>query len=231
MYPYAFLIGDLIFLGIWILLFWLRKDLRREMLAMSIICGALFPLALIHLADYWQPEHIIDFFNLHLGIEDFLFAFVIGGIGGVLHEALFGQIHKFYPTYFQKRNLKEMILLAFFSIFIVLLLTYGFNINSIYSSYVSFLIIFAYIIFFRKDLFQQAILGGISVGILMLIFYQIWTKMYPGIIESWWKLENLSGIFILNVPLEEILWGFSWGLVGSVIYEFAKGISIKSKNN
>ena len=91
----------------------------------------------------------------------------------------------------------------------------------------SFLIIFAYIIYFRRDLLWQAIFSGFSVGLLMLFFYQIWIRMYPGIIEHWWALQNISGILIFGAPLEEIIWGFTWGLVGGTIYEFTRGISIK----
>jgi len=225
MHPYAYLIGNLIFGLFWFVLFLLRKDLRREMLTMSLIGGSLFPLALIYLPDYWNPEYIVD--GLVLGIEDFLFAFFIAGIGATIYETLFRKTHSLCAC--RKMNPKRLISIIIVAITTLLGLTFIFKLNSIYSSYVAFLVIFAYMVYFRRDLFWQAIISGFSVGLIMFVFYQIWIGIYPGIIEHWWKLQNISGILVFGTPLEEILWGFTWGLVGGVIYEFSMGISKISK--
>lgn len=225
MHPYAYLIGNVIFAAVWLILFWARKDLRREIIVLSIIGAALFPLALIYLPDYWYPDHITG--NFPLGIEDFLFAFFIAGIGAVLYEAVFGKTHTLCDC--RKKDPKRLISIIVISIVVLLGLTFVFKLNSIYSSYVSFLIIFGYIIYFRRDLFWQAMISGFGVGLLMLLFYQIWTRVYPGIIEHWWQLQNISGILIFGTPLEEIVWGFTWGLVGGTIYEFVRGVGVRNK--
>jgi len=194
---------------------------------MSLVGGALFPLALIYLPDYWRPDHIAS--GLPLGIEDFLFAFTIGGIGAVLYEVIFGKTHTLCDC--RRKNPKGLISVTLVSIATLLLLAFIFKLNSIYSSYVSLLIIFAYIMYFRKDLFWQAILSGFAVGLLMFSFYQVWVRLYPGIIEHWWLLQNISGILIFGTPLEEIIWGFSWGIVGGTVYEFIRGINTVIPNN
>ena len=218
---YAYLVGVGIFSVIWFILFWFRKDLRREILSLSIIGGLLFPLALIFLPDYWNPEHI--FSNL-LGIEDFLFAFTIAGIGAVLYEIIFKKIHTLCEC--RKKDPRSLLIIAIIAIFIFASLTFVFGVNSIYANYAAFLSIFFYFIYFRRDLFWQAIFSGVLVSILMFIFYQIWTRIYPGIIDKWWQLQNISGILIFGVPLEELMWGFTWGLVGGIAYEFMRGINI-----
>lgn len=227
MHPYAYLIGNLIFGLIWLLLFLYRKDLRREILTLSLIGSVFFPLALIYLPDYWNPEYIIGG-NFPIGIEDFLFAFFIAGIGAVLYETIFGRVHSLCVC--RKKNPKRLIAIIAVSAAVLLGLTFIFKLNSIYSSYVSFLIIFAYIIYFRRDLFWQAIISGFSVGLLMFVFYQIWIRIYPGIIEHWWQLQNISGILIFGTPFEEILWGFMWGLVAGTLYEFISGLSANKKH-
>jgi hypothetical protein len=92
MHPYAYLVGNLIFALAWLILFLARKDLRREMLTLSFIGSIFFPLALIYLPDYWYPDHIGG--NYLIGIEDFLFAFLIAGIGAVLYEVIFGKFNQ-----------------------------------------------------------------------------------------------------------------------------------------
>ncbi len=224
-HPYAYLIGDFIFLSLWLLLFLIRKDLRREMIMMSVV-GAIFaPAALIFLPDYWYPDHILG--NFHLGIEDYLFAFAIAGIGGVIYEVTFGKTHTICEC--RKRSKKDLLIISSVAIAILLVLTLIFKLNSIYSNYAAFLAIFGFIIFFRKDLLWQSLISGFMVGFLMFLFYQVWIAIYPGIIQHWWKLQNISGILVFGVPLEEIIWGFSWGIAGGSLYEFMRGIGVKKR--
>ncbi len=219
-HPYAYLVGNAIFVLVWLLLFLVRKDLRREMLIMSVIGSVFAPLALIYLPDYWYPDHILGSFPL--GIEDYVFAFSIAGIGAVAYEAVAGRVHTLCEC--RRQDPKRLLGIIGAAAVILLLLTLVFRLNSIYSNYMAFLLIFAYIVWRRRDLFWQAMASGVAVALVMLFFYQVWIFMYPGIIQHWWKLENISGILVLGVPLEEIVWGFSWGIAGGAVYEFARGI-------
>lgn len=87
--PTAYLTGDIIFFIIWGVLFFLRKDLRKKMLTMSLLIAPLGPLSeFFYLRDYWRPQLL---FGFRIGVEDLLFAFTIGGISGVIYEELFGK--------------------------------------------------------------------------------------------------------------------------------------------
>ena len=88
-FQYAYIIGNLFFLAVWIILFIYRRDLRRKMLVMSLVVAPMGPLSeIFYLRDYWQPQ----LFNGWLiGIEDLLFGFAIGGIAAVIYEELFGK--------------------------------------------------------------------------------------------------------------------------------------------
>ncbi len=50
--------------------------------------------------------------------------------------------------------------------------------------------------------------------------------LFRNVIQSFWLLENISGILILGVPIEELLWGFGWGMLAGSIYEFHKGLKL-----
>ena len=54
--------------------------------------------------------------------------------------------------------------------------------------------------------------GGTSI-------YQILAWSAPGYIEQVWNFEALSGVRIYGLPLEELLFGFSFGLAYTGIYE------------
>ena len=77
MYKYSYLIADLTLLFVWIILFWHRKDVRREMLIVSIIFGfAGLLVEPIYFQDWWHPLTIT---GTKIGLEDFLFGFWVGG--------------------------------------------------------------------------------------------------------------------------------------------------------
>ncbi len=89
-YRYAYLSGVLlVLLPLWLFLFFHRKDLRYEILKVSLVIGIGGPLSeLLYMRDYWRPE---TFIGWPIGIEDFLFGFFIGGIACSIYEELFGK--------------------------------------------------------------------------------------------------------------------------------------------
>jgi membrane protease YdiL (CAAX protease family) len=62
----------------------------------------------------------------------------------------------------------------------------------------------------------------------MLIFYLLFCNViFRGIIQNWWNIKNLSGILIFGIPIEELMWVFSWGFVAGPTYEFITGLRFK----
>ena len=69
-YQYSYLIWTGIFFLIWLILYLWRKDIRKEMLIISVLFGfgGIFS-ELIYVQDWWQP---LTLTNTSIGIEDFL---------------------------------------------------------------------------------------------------------------------------------------------------------------
>ena len=51
--------------------------------------------------------------------------------------------------------------------------------------------------------------------------------MFPGYVERVWNLKVISGILIFGVPLEELMFAFSFGFLWSSVYEHVKWYKIK----
>jgi len=223
-FQYASILGNLFFFLIWIFLFLNRRDLRKEILIMSLIVAPMGPLSeLFYLRDYWQPE----FFNSWSAIiENLFFAFTIGGVASVIYEEFFG---KKYAKRHLTSHQKYMFGIALFGIIFMLTGCLILGFNSIYVSIFGFLIIGLFMIALRNDLLKNTLFSGLLVGIIMFVFYFIFGNIFNNIIQRWWLLKNISGIVIFNAPLEELLWGFSWGFVASPTYEFIVGLKLKSK--
>ncbi|HEV3245136.1 MAG TPA: lycopene cyclase domain-containing protein [Candidatus Paceibacterota bacterium] len=216
---YAYLIGDSILLFVWLVLFALRKDLRVQMIAMSLIVAPMGPLSeLFYLRDYWDPRLIGGF---RLGFEDLLFAFAIGGIAAVIYEEIFMRREKRAKV---SRPRHWIMGSACFALAWMLLGVFAFHINSIYVSISDLLAIGIAMLAVRRDLIGDAVLSGLSVCVLLFVFDFTFLHLFPGVIQAWWQLRNLSGVLIAGVPLEELMWGFGWGFVAGPSYEFLLGL-------
>ncbi len=219
-YQYAYLLGNLlILLPVWLILFWYRRDVRSEIWWVSLITGIIGPISeLWYLQDYWRPE---TFNGWPIGIEDFLFGFFIGGISAVIYEEISGK--RFLKTLDKRRHWARYLLLLIavcFGLFHVLFL---FGINSIYCSIITMVLMSLCILFFRRDLLVDSLVSGLFMGAIMFVAYIIFLTLYPEAIHRWWFLHNISGVLVKGIPLEELLWAFSWGMLGSTIYKFFSG--------
>ena len=185
---------------------------------MSLLFAPLGPISeIFYLRDYWHPAYVINIFGF--GIEDLLFAFFIGGISSVIYEEVFTK--KSQKT--NKENLVSIAIIGLIGLILLILLNIYLKINSIYSSSIVFIFLGLIVLKRRRDLLKNAFWSGILTALLMLIFYLVYLKIFPNIIQDWWKLENISQILVIGVPIEEIIWGFTWGFLAGPLYEFWKG--------
>ncbi len=86
-------------------------------------------------------------------------------------------------------------------------------------------------LFFRSDLWLDSLLSGFLTGTIMFFGYLIFLKLFPGIIQKWWLIKNVSGVFIANIPIEELFWGFGLGMMVGPLYEFFKGIKLMNSHH
>jgi len=224
-YKYAYILGTLLIcFPIWLTLVLHRKDLRKEILLTSLVGGFFGPISqLIYTKDYWKPEL---FSNQTIGIEDFLFGFFIAGIAASIYEGVYGKR-------FAKRTQRDtnwfvnfaMLVTVVFGTFLIL--TLSTNVNSIYASMVSFLVGTSIIFFKRRDLAKDMLFSGLFLAIFGLISYTILLAVYPDLITKWWFMNNISGVFVLGIPIEEIMWGFTGGMFIGPFYEFIVGLKFR----
>lgn len=64
---------------------------------------------------------------------------------------------------------------------------------------------------------------------LYFFYFLTLIAMYPGYVEKVWNLKVISGILIFGIPLEELLFAFSFGFLWSSIYEHVTWRTQKNK--
>ena len=223
-YKYAYLVGDLLLALIWSILFLIRKDLRKEILSLSILGGiAGIATEVFYLQDYWQPQL---FNSWVIGFEDFLFGFFACGISATIYEEIFGKRFAKKKKFRTLWVLKPVPLLVLVVI-VMSISVFGLGLSSMYTSFILFLVAFIIMIFLRRDLFINGFLSGIFMGILMVVCYLSLLAIFPDLINKFWFVENLSGIELWSIPLEELIWAFCLGMAVGPYWEFIKGYKLR----
>lgn len=226
---YTYLFGALLSLLIWIVLFLLRKDIRKEMLSLSaIICVfGLIMEWLIWTKDWWRP---VTFTHTLVGFEDLIFGFAMGGIAAVIYEEIFKQkiarLRK--GDHPHTKQLSTLLLLSLvlgnFSYFIL-------DLNSAGAWIISIIIPTILIWYMRPDLVKNSLLTGIILTVLAIAGFWLLDLVEPGFVHKWWLFDHLSGVILLKVPLEDIFWFFTLGMFVGPIYEFWQGTRLQRIKN
>ncbi|MFZ5844963.1 MAG: lycopene cyclase domain-containing protein [Patescibacteria group bacterium] len=229
-YKYAYLVANLFFLAVWLLIFWRAGKLRKPMLVMSLITAFFGPISEIwYFADYWKPEIALPL-PLIGGAEDLLFGFSIGGIGAFAYESLFV---RGLCKCEEKKLKREWFLLVFFVVVGGMMIIFNnlLGLNSIFASSLAMIILAAIMLALRPDLLPNAIGSALLVAGVMFIIYFLGQEFFPSA-HLWmlqiWKLSGTpQGIVIFkHIPWTEMLWGLSWGLVWGPMYEFLVGARV-----
>ncbi len=211
---------SLVLLGIWFVIFLVKPLVRREMFWVSLFtlpAGLTEPL---FVPEYWNPPSLFDLAaRTGFDIESLIFSFAIGGVAAVLYEAFFKVEHR-------KMNRREMpgkrhLLhkLAIVSPIIVFVLLYFLtNLNPIYSISAALLLGGVLALLCRPDLKRKILIGGLLFLGLYFIFFLCISLIFPYFM-NYWNLSALSGVLILGVPMEELMFAFTFGMMWSSIYE------------
>ncbi len=227
MFPhYAYLVLDLLLLPVWLALFALRKDLRKEILIGGLAFGVIaFLTEPLFIRDYWSPQYVAPLFwgNIPIGsFEDFLYGFFKGGIASAIYEFVFSlRFRKTPDAHYKWAHFIIPFYVVGFAVFLGTNLHWG--INSMYASLIASGVCFLFILWYRRDLIVDGFVSGlflIGVWFGVLLLFQL---LYPGIIDSWWHLDNLSGIRLAGVPIEELYEALLVGAIGAPLYAFFTG--------
>lgn len=221
MFTYAFLIGSLWLLAIWLFIFARKPTPKKEMFWVSFWTAFLGLTEPLFVPEYWNPPTL---FNLAqrtgFDIESIIFAFSVGGIASIIYEAIFKVKHEIIPL---KERLKAIHGLHYLFLFLAPVVIVAFErlteVNPIYSSSIGMFVGALGAIVCRRDLIQKILFGGTVFLFLYLLFFLIFNLIFPGYVDRVWNLEAISGIRIFGLPVEELLFALTFGMLWSSLYE------------
>ncbi len=228
---HVWLSGSLGLLFIWLAIFFTlrRKESRKEMLIVSLWTSLVGFAEPIFIPEYWDPPSLFDLAQkTGFDIESIIFAFSIGGIAAVIYEAIFKIKHR--PVSLRER-LRSIHKLHYFFLSLApltfLLLWFFTKTNPIYSASIAMFVGGIGAIICRRDLAKKILVGGIIFLGLYFTFFASFNWAFPGYIDQVWNFGAISGILILGVPIEELLFALTLGMLWSSLYEHLTWRTIK----
>jgi hypothetical protein len=219
-YHYVWLAWSGTFLLPWVWLYLANPGHRRVMLRTSLATAIFGLTEPIYVPSYWKPPSLFDLAQrTRFDIESLIFTFAIGGIGCALYDTLTRRDLSGVSAaerHSSRHRLHRLALLAPYLLFVPL---YFLPWNAIYPSLLCLLIGAIASVICRPDLRRKTLIGGLLFFGLYLVFMLglLWSS--PGYIERVWNLRALSGVLIAGIPLEELLFGLTFGMYWTGVYE------------
>lgn len=211
----AMLFTGFLYAAVLIPTFWLHK----------FILG-LAPVSQLYNPGYWQ--NVSTIFNLNnrtggLAIEDVSFMIFWGGLAAVISERL-----RQKTLVASDPPATYLPIIIFGIAYLALLPT---RVNPIYLLIIPSFLGGLSTNFVRKDLIVNSWLSGLGFAIVYFICFSVFTLLFPYFIRDHYNLKALSGIFVTSIPLEELLFAFTFGFMWGPIYKVVRGIANGPERN
>jgi len=228
-YHYVWLAWSSAFLLPWLVLYLGNPAQRRVMLRTSLVTALLGLAEPLFVPAYWNPPSLFELAQrTRFDIESLIFSFAIGGIGAVIYNTF--TRGRLVPVSAGERHqpLHRIHLAALFVPYVLFLSLYFLPWNPIYPSLVALLTGAITSVICRPDLKRKTLVGGGLFLGLYGVFMVGLKRFTPGYIEQVWNLPALNGGLIYGIPLEELIFGFSFGSYWTGVYEhFAWSRSVR----
>jgi hypothetical protein len=227
---YIWLTWASLFLLPWLGLYLAFPAHRRAMWWASVFTTPFGLTEPLFVSEYWSPPSLFDLaLRTGFDIESLIFCFGIGGVGAVLYDVVTGSVHRPLPLHERHSGRHRYHTAALATPLVLFPLLYFFPWNPIYPAILAMTGGASATFLCRPDLLKKTWVGGL----LFLVYYSIllagleWTA--PGYIERVWNLDALSGIFVLHLPLEELLFALTFGFYWSSVYEHVTWRTVGSR--
>lgn len=217
---YVWFAWSVAFLIPWAFLWVSFPTQRKAMLWASLFTMPFGLTEPLFVPEYWNPPSLFGLAQTTgFDIESLIFCFGIGGVAAVVVNVATRRraqaVSKQERGSARHRFHRWAMAMPFIAFPFLWLLPW----NAIYAGIGSMFVGVAATILCRPDLLRNSVLGALIFTCYYLIYLLGLEAMAPGFIERVWKLDVLSGIFVLGLPLEELLFAAGFGGYWAGVYE------------
>lgn len=219
-YHYSYLVGVLIFGAAWVVCYIVGKKYRAEIRWGTLIAAPMALTSLLFIPQYWTPPSLFDLDNkIRVGIEDVLWAAAVGGIASVVGEILLEERLSTIRKAGRRRHFAPFVIL----VVVFVALEYWHPGKTIYNTIIAFAVGALVVAYRRSDLVPTMLTGALSFAVLYFALFLCFLFLYPEFVRRYYTIQNLLGIYVAGVPIEELLFAATGGAIWSVAYEYVQG--------
>jgi Lycopene cyclase len=223
-YHYSYLVGAGIFWVAWVVCAFLGRAYRSEMRWGTLIAAPMALTSLLFVPEYWNPPSLFNLdAKVRVGIEDFLWAAAVGGIAAVVGEILLKEHLRTLRSSRHRRRYGPFVLAAA----AFLALRFPLHWKTMPSTIVALALCALALAVLRPNLIKLMLVSAASFTILYFVLFLIVLALYPDFVKCFYTLQNLLGIYVCGVPIEELLFAASGGAVWSIAYEYVHGYRLE----
>ncbi|HCC84019.1 TPA: hypothetical protein DEP96_04185 [Candidatus Uhrbacteria bacterium] len=225
----AFAIFVYILSVLWLGVFVLNKELRKEMIILSVSAFFLAPVIVTvkggdaaMVAERFAGVHMLDLW----------FAFVVAGLAGSLYHVIFGKHYHRLPKIKQAKKDDALVQLWLIRLFIgalafmwgIVFCAVAFDLTPAPAALATGVVMSIYIIAHRHDLLVDVLLSGLITGLV---------AFFAGAIAILGSTQGFSSTLIAehgylwNVPLDLVTWSVAFGLALGPMYEYIRRLTVK----
>ena len=219
-YHYVWMFWSSAFLLPWLVLWLLAPSVRSLMWRASLVT-ALFGLTEpLFVPEYWNPPSLFDLARkTGFDIESLIFCFALGGVGAALYNVLTRRAPTRLPRIVQSHRRHRWHRITLTVPVVVFIGFYFLSWNPIYPAILAMVAGAAAAMACRPDLVAKTLLGGVIFFGYYALFMLALLVFAPGYIAQVWNLSALSGVQVVGIPLEELLFGLAFGMYWTGAYE------------
>jgi hypothetical protein len=211
---------SLILLGIWGAAYLALPSARRKVLRMSVITAPLGLTEPLFVPRYWSPPTLFDLAQRSgFDLESAIFAFAIGGLAGISYD-FFIRSDVRQPRRDDLRHRWHKLALASPLLIVPVLLLVP-SVNPIYWACIALSLGAVASVACRPDLLGRTLIGAAVFTGLYFVFFLSLVLAHPDYVPRVWNLPDISGVLVMGVPLEELLFAASLGAMWAGLYEHA----------
>jgi len=219
-FHYVWLVWSSAFLVPWIALYLANPGLRKVMWRTSMGTAVFGLTEPIFVPAYWNPPSLFELAQrTGFDIESVVFSFAIGGLGSALYHALAHHYFVRASAQAHREPLHRFHRAALLVPIIGFVPLYFLPWNPIYPAIVALGIGAIASVLCRPGLRTNAVFGGLLFLALYAVFMLALKWSAPGYIAAVWNLPALHVGLVYGIPVEELLFGFAFGLYWTGVYE------------
>lgn len=213
----------------WVVIFALNRELRREMLMLSLCAFFLAPV--IVTVKGGDTALVAERFS-GMRFFDLMFSFAVAGLAGSIYHAVLGKHYHRLPKVKSKKaqegTLVQIWLIRLFIgtlVFLwgIVICTFAFDLTPAPAALATGIVMGVYIVVHRHDLLADTVLSGLLTG--LVAFFAGTIAMFGTSVDFQSALIAEHG-YIGTVPVDLVTWSVAFGLGLGPLYEYIRRISV-----